>query len=33
MVSMGQRIEALRTERNLSRIALSGELGFPQGRN
>ena len=31
MVSMGQRIEALRTERNLSRIALSGELGFPKG--
>lgn len=30
MVTMAQRIEALRTERNLSRPALSAALGFPR---
>ena len=30
MVTMAQRIEALRTERNLSRPALSAALGFPK---
>ncbi len=30
MVTMAQRIETLRTERNLSRPALSAALGFPK---
>lgn len=30
MVSAAQRIEALRTEKNISRIQLSAELGFPK---
>ena len=30
MITMAQRIEALRTERNLSRPALSAALGFPK---
>ncbi len=30
MVTLAQRIEALRTERNLSRPALSAALGFPK---
>ena len=30
MVTMAQRMEALRTERNLSRPALSAALGFPR---
>lgn len=30
MVTMAQRIEALRTERNLSRPALAAALGFPR---
>ena len=30
MVTMAQRIEALRTEQNLSRPALSAALGFPK---
>ena len=30
MVTMAQRIEALRTERNLSRPALASALGFPR---
>ena len=30
MVTMAQRIEALRTERNISRPGLSAELGFPR---
>lgn len=30
MVTMAQRIETLRTERNLSRPALSSALGFPK---
>lgn len=30
MVSMAQRIEALRTERNISRPALAAALGFPK---
>lgn len=30
MVTMAQRIEALRTERNLSRPALASALGFPK---
>ena len=30
MVTMAQRLEALRTERGLSRPALSAELGFPK---
>ena len=31
MVNLAQRLEALRTERNLSRPALSAQLGFPKG--
>lgn len=31
MVTLAQRIEALRTEANLSRSALAAALGFPQG--
>ena len=31
MVTMAQRIEALRTEANLSRPALAAALGFPKG--
>ena len=30
MVTMAQRIEELRTERNISRPALAAELGFPK---
>lgn len=30
MITLAQRIEALRTERNLSRPALSAALGFPK---
>ena len=30
MITMAQRIEALRTERGLSRPALSAALGFPK---
>ena len=30
MITMAQRIEALRTERGLSRPALSAVLGFPK---
>ena len=30
MVTMAQRIEALRTERNLSRPALASALGLPR---
>ena len=31
MVTLGQRLEELRTERGLSRPALSAALGFPKG--
>ena len=31
MVTLAQRIEALRTERGLSRPALAAELGLPKG--
>ncbi len=31
MVTLAQRIEALRTERGLSRPALAADLGFPKG--
>ena len=31
MVTMAQRIEALRTEKNMSRPALAAALGFPKG--
>ena len=30
MVTMAQRLEALRTERGISRPALSAALGFPK---
>lgn len=30
MITMAQRIEALRTERNLSRPTIAAELGFPK---
>ncbi len=32
MVTMQQRIEALRTEKGLSRPALAAALGLPQGQ-
>ena len=31
MVTLAQRIESLRTEANLSRLALAAALGFPKG--